>query len=158
MEWKDDLHLPQVLGPTDIIPLMNWIFHQSFDTLAGNLKATAEQGLLPFNTILLDHPSRVNDSVAPVSNTAAATSDVLDTVNATGTTATLNISKGTAGAVFDRLISAEAKSAAGKKVADYRLAEAKGGHSWTEREGGKEAISGSPCEQRGSLVARRSIY
>ena len=47
IERKDELHLPQVLGPTYIVPLTNRIFHPAYDTLRENLKAITDQGWFP---------------------------------------------------------------------------------------------------------------
>ena len=121
MEWKDELNLPLALYATDIIPLMNKIFLPAYNTLAGNLKAAADRGWFPFNRKLLDHMSLVDDRKDVITPTAAAGSD--DTAmnaNDAGDTITLNISEGTAGSVLDRLISARAKSAGGRKAADER--------------------------------------
>ena len=61
MKWKDKLNLPIDLSATDIIPLMNQIFHLLYGNLVENLKATADRGWSSFNRMLLDHPKLADD-------------------------------------------------------------------------------------------------
>ena len=61
IQWKDKLNLPVDLSATEIIPLMNQIFHLLYGNLVENLKATTDRGWSPFNRMLLDHPELVDD-------------------------------------------------------------------------------------------------
>jgi hypothetical protein len=47
--------LPCTIGPTDIIPLINRVFHMSFGNINSNLKALADRGWNPQNRKLLEH-------------------------------------------------------------------------------------------------------
>ena len=49
MVWKSIHCLPCTIGPTDIIPLINRIFHKSYGSATSNLKAIADCGWNPPN-------------------------------------------------------------------------------------------------------------
>ena len=62
MKWKAKYNLPCTLGPTDIIPLVNKIFHLSYWNVASNLKAVSDRGWFPANRKLLEYSSLFEDS------------------------------------------------------------------------------------------------
>ncbi len=61
--WKYKHLLPCTLSPTDIIPLLNKIFRESYGNGSGNLKAIADRGWSPVDRKLLEHPSLLGDTV-----------------------------------------------------------------------------------------------
>jgi hypothetical protein len=42
--------------PTDIIPIVNYAWHGSFDNVVTNKKAILDRGWFPLNRMLLLHP------------------------------------------------------------------------------------------------------
>ena len=68
MTWKYDHLLPLVLGPTNIMPLFNVIFHDSYGNVASNKKAVAGRGWCWVNRKLLEHPSLLDDSTTPTTS------------------------------------------------------------------------------------------
>ena len=126
MKWKFDHGLPQVLLATDIMPLMNRIFHKSYGDVRSNLKAVSDRGWYPLNRKLLEHPSLIDDSIAvdnatpsesqPTSNDTPSEQSQLSGAS----TVTLNIHDGMGATVLDRIIAARARSAGAKKAADER--------------------------------------
>jgi hypothetical protein len=65
MVWKSINCLPCTIGPTDIIPLINRVFDNSYGSINSNLKALFDQGWNPPNRKLLEHKELIDDS-APV--------------------------------------------------------------------------------------------
>lgn len=136
MDYKFDHSMPRVLSPTDIIPLLNKIFHKSYGTEKSNLKAVADRGWYPANWKLIDHPSLVDDTVEsptvvagvpdytpPPSSVVASVSTQSTNAQTTSTsTVTLNINSGMAATVLDRMINERARCAGAKKAADERKA------------------------------------
>ena len=54
------------IDPTNIIPLINRVFHKSFGAINSNLKALSDRGWNPPNRKLLEHKELSDDSIAPV--------------------------------------------------------------------------------------------
>ena len=61
MKWNYNLQIPLTISPTDVIPLMNLIFHKSYDNVCANLKAVSDRGWFPPNRKLFEHPSLVDE-------------------------------------------------------------------------------------------------
>ena len=102
------------------MPLMNKIFHKSYDVVEANLKAASNQGWYPANQKLLDHPSLENDTKTQVQN---ASNDNIETSEATLTIPALpalNVDDGMGAAMFDRLLDHRARSDGAKKAAKER--------------------------------------
>jgi hypothetical protein len=66
MVYKSINCLPCTTGPTDIIPLINRVFHKSFGNINSNLKALADSGWSPPNRKLLEHEELIDNSIAPI--------------------------------------------------------------------------------------------
>jgi hypothetical protein len=117
MVYKSINCLPCTIGPTDIIPLINRIFHKSYGSVNSNLKAMADRGWNPLNRRLLEHKELIDDSIEPiVPNTLTnATND-----NSSEGTISQNIHEGFAGSVLDRMIAQRARSSQAKIAADER--------------------------------------
>jgi hypothetical protein len=108
--------LPRTIGPTDIIPLINRVFHKSYGNIHSNLKALADRGWNPLNRKLLEHNELIDDSIEIVQNTLTnATYE-----NSSAGSANLNIHQGMAATVLDRMIAERARSSQAKKSADER--------------------------------------
>ena len=69
MVWKSINCLPLTIGPTDIIPLVNRIFHKSYGSINSNLKALADRGWNPPNRKLLEHKELIDDSLNQLGRT-----------------------------------------------------------------------------------------
>ncbi len=115
MVYKSINCLPCTIGPTDIIPLINRIFHKSYGSINSNLKALSDRGWNPPNRKLLEHKDLIDDSVAPEKEITGATS-----MNSSAGSTNLNIHQGLAATVLDRMIAERARSSAAKKAADER--------------------------------------
>jgi hypothetical protein len=116
MVWKGINCLPCTIGPTDIIPLINRIFHNSYGSINSNLNALADPGWNPPNRKLLEHKELIDDSVAPITENllTEATSNNLEQHNI------LNIHQGMAATVLDWMIAEHARSSPAKSTADER--------------------------------------
>jgi hypothetical protein len=66
MVYKSTHRLPSTIGPADIIPLINRVFHKSFGSNSSNLKALVDQAWNPPNRKLLEHNELIDDSIAPI--------------------------------------------------------------------------------------------
>ena len=117
MVYKSINCLPCTIGPTDIIPLINRVFHKSYGNVYSNLKALATRGWNPLNRKLLEHKELIDDSIAPSGqNTLTnATNN-----NSCERSISLNIHQGLAATVLDRMIAERARSSQAKKAADER--------------------------------------
>ena len=116
MIWKFDNSQPRTLCPTDVMPLMNKIFHKSYNDVCANAKAVADRGWFPANRKLLEHTALLDDTIASPDNTT----NVTEASNSTASTITLNIEDGKGAMLLDRIIGERVRSAAGKKAADTR--------------------------------------
>ncbi len=117
MAYKSINCLPCTIGPTDIIPLINRIFHKSYGNINSNLKALADRGWNPPNRKLLEHKELIDDSIAPIDQNPLT--DVTPNNSSTQSTS-LNIHQGLAANVLDRMIAERARSSQAKKAADER--------------------------------------
>ena len=122
MMWKGDNVQPCTLYPMDVVPLMNKIFHKSYDDIHANLKsAVSDCGWYPANRKLLEHKALFNDTVANPTDTAASPDTptrAIESVTSTTSTSTVNIETGKGEIMLDRMITERARSAAGKKAAE----------------------------------------
>ena len=84
MVYKSINCLPCTIGPTDIIPLINRVFHKFYGNVNSNLKALADRGWNPLNRKLLEHKELIDDS-APVIQHALTTSTHNSDVHSAGT-------------------------------------------------------------------------
>ena len=66
MVWKSINCLPGTIGPTDIIPCINRVFHKSYGSVNSNLKALTDRGWNPPNQKTLEHKDLTDDSVLPI--------------------------------------------------------------------------------------------
>ena len=114
MAWKFDNAQARTLCPTDVMPLMNKIFHKSYDSVSANKKAVADRGWFPANRKLLEYIALLDDTIASPENTTTGT----EASNSTASTITLNIEDGKRAIVLDLIITERAWSAGGKKGAD----------------------------------------
>ena len=119
MKWKIHHLLPCSLGPTDIIPLVSRIFHDSYGRVNSNLKAVADRGWSPANRKLLEHPSLLDDSKETTKVSPSPPCEAENKVDSESMV-TLNINSGAAGNVLDRIITARARSAGARKAAEER--------------------------------------
>ena len=110
MVYKSINCLPCTIGPTDIIPLINRIFHKSYGSINSNLKALSDEGWNPLNRKLLEHKDLIDDSIAPEKAITNATSR-----NSSAGSTNLNIHQGLAATVLHRIIAERARSSAAKK-------------------------------------------
>ncbi len=115
MVYKSINCLPCTIGPTDIIPLINRVFHKSYGSIHSNLKALADRGWNPLNRKLLEHNELVDDSIAISQNTLTNAHE-----NSSPGSLSLNIHEGMAATVLDRMIADRARSSQAKKAADER--------------------------------------
>mmetsp|Transcript_25507 Transcript_25507/g.46122 ORF Transcript_25507/g.46122 Transcript_25507/m.46122 type:complete len:210 (-) Transcript_25507:377-1006(-) len=108
-------HTRLSLEPTDIIPLLNRIFHKSYGDERSNRKAVADRGWYPANQKLLEHKELVDDSAA------CAAPESKDSSESSGiSTVSLNVCGGMAGDCLDRMITGMARSSVAKRVANER--------------------------------------
>mmetsp|Transcript_22655 Transcript_22655/g.49064 ORF Transcript_22655/g.49064 Transcript_22655/m.49064 type:complete len:174 (-) Transcript_22655:369-890(-) len=108
-------HTRLSLEPTDIIPLLNWIFHKSYGDERSNRKAVADRGWYPANRKLLEHKELVDDSAT------CAAPEVKDSSELSGnSTVSLNVCGGMAGYCLDRMITGTARSSVAKRAANER--------------------------------------
>jgi hypothetical protein len=116
MVWKSINCLPGMIGHTDIIPLINRVFHKSYGSINSDLKALADRGWNPPNRKLLEHKELIDDSISPIiENTLTDASS-----HSSAQSITLNIHQGLAATVLDRMIAARARSSQAKRAADER--------------------------------------
>ncbi len=115
MVWKSVHCLPCTIGPTDIIPLINWIFHKSYGGVSSNLKAIADCGWNPPNRKLMEHKELIDDSVAPIVDETETPSNAVTTYMHAESSITLNIHNKMAGTVLDCIITERARSSQTKK-------------------------------------------
>jgi hypothetical protein len=115
MLYKSLNCLPMSIGPTDIIPLINRVFHKSYSSINSNLKALADRGWNPLNRKLLEHKELIDDSIALSQNTLTSAHE-----NSSPGSTSLNIHEGMAAQVLDRMIADRARSSQAKKAADER--------------------------------------
>ena len=136
MTFKFDLLLPRQLHATDIIPLLNKVFHKSYDDVASNLKAVADRGWYPANRKLLEHPDLTDDTAKSLTVDAAETAiedasenSTTDSTasstpsqqnNSSTSFITLNIHSGLGATMLDRMINDRARNAGAKKAAEER--------------------------------------
>ena len=116
MVWKSINCLPLTIGPTDIIPLVNRIFHKSYGSINSNLKALADRGWNPPNRKLLEHKELIDDSIAPINENTLTDASSSSSPNSP----VLNIHQGLAATVLDRMIAERARSSQAKRAADER--------------------------------------
>ena len=150
--WKyEHPPLSRCIGPEDIIPLVNKIFHKAYGNVPANKKAVADRGWYPANRKLLEHPSLIPDEEeAPPSNPASSTATnapasmtledglvaagLITAATPTPNTSTpgvatasfLNINTGMGATVLDRMLTARARSDGAKKAAEKRKQEGEG--------------------------------
>ena len=120
--WKFERGLPRTINATDIIPLLNIIFHKSYGNIEANKKAVAERGWSPLNRKLLEHPS-LDDDVGEVATTSVAESSTTTDSTESGPAIApvlLNVKAGISAVVLDRLLSARARTNGAKKAAEER--------------------------------------
>jgi hypothetical protein len=104
MVYKITHCLPSAIGPNDIIPLINRVFHKSFGSVNSNPKALADRGWNPPNRKLLEHKKLIDDSISPiVDNTLTE-----ETSNSSERSISVNIHQGLAATVLDRMIAEHA--------------------------------------------------
>ena len=136
MTFKFDLLLPRQIHATDIIPLLNKVFHKSYDDVASNLKAVADRGWYPANRKLLEHPDLTDDTAKSLTvdtaETAIEDASENSTTDSTASGApsqqnnsstsfiTLNIHSGLGATMLDRMINDQARNAGAKKAAEER--------------------------------------
>jgi hypothetical protein len=116
MTYKSINCLPCTIGPTDIIPLINRVFHKSYGSIHSNLKALADRGWNPLNRKLLEHNELIDDSIEIIQNTLTTVTHE----NSSAGSASLNIHEGMAAQVLDQMIADRARSSQAKKAADER--------------------------------------
>jgi hypothetical protein len=89
-EYKDYLlrekrirGLALCIKPTDIIPIVNYCWQQSFARVEGNMKAILERGWYPSNKALLTHPdvlrTKRNDTISELEVDTSTTTDGTNT-------------------------------------------------------------------------------
>ena len=54
--WKFERGLPRTINATDIIPLLNLIFHKSYGNIEANKKAVADRGWSPLKPQIVGAP------------------------------------------------------------------------------------------------------
>ena len=107
-----------MIGPANIIPFVNRIFHNSYGSINSNLNALSDQGWNPPNRKLLEHKELIDDS-APVIRQSLTESTpnitAQSTSNSSGQSFNLNIHEGMAATVLDMMIAKRARSLQAKK-------------------------------------------
>ena len=165
MAWKGDHTVPEVISPTDIIPLLNRVFHKSYDNIASNLKAVADRGWYPANRKLLEHKDLLNDTtVSPTEglatptatfetqqdSSAAASSTAIGTQPDSSVAAsstdddgmiTLNLGSGMGETCINRIIHARMRNVKSREAADKRRQ--RGSDAMTNMKEAKRLSSGS---------------
>ena len=104
LEWKYDHDLPSSINPTDIIPLLNKMFHRAYNNKAANKKAVCDRGWFPPNCVLINHPALMDDI----------------TPKPTPTVDDLNTSEGMGATVLNRVICNRARQDGARKAAEER--------------------------------------
>ena len=101
MAYKSINCSPCAIGPTDIIILINRVFHKSYKNINSNLKALADRGWNPPNRKLLEPKELNDDSIVPIVQNPLT--DVTPN-NSSGQSISLNIHQGLAATVLDWMI------------------------------------------------------
>jgi hypothetical protein len=111
MAYKSINCLPCTIGPTDIIPLINRVFHKSYGNINSNLIALADRGWNPPNR-KLEYKELIDNSIAPIVQNPLT--DVTPN-NSSAQSISLNIHQGLAATVLDRMIAEQARSSQAKR-------------------------------------------
>ena len=118
MVWKSINCLPCTIGPTDIIPLVNRIFHNSYGNINSNLRALSDRGWNPPNRKLLEHKELIDDSTPVIEHSLTECTPNIaarSTSDSSGQSFNLNIHDGMAATVLYRMIAKRARSLQAKK-------------------------------------------
>ena len=129
-KWKFSNALPSTIPHTDVMPLINRIFHRAYNNKQNNLKAMCERGWFPPNRALLNHSMLTDDTAEatkPSDSTTGGvdetnTATVVDTTAATANSvvATMNVDTGMGAVVIDTLCHYRARSEAGIQAKEKR--------------------------------------
>jgi hypothetical protein len=107
-----------MIGPTDIIPLINRVFHNSYGSINSNLNTLADQGWNPLNRKLLEHNELIDDSAPVIEHSlteSTPNNSAQSTSNSSGRSINLNIHEGMAATVLDRMVAERARPSQAKK-------------------------------------------
>ena len=104
--------LKRGIQPHDVMPLLNKIFHKPFGNVAGNKKATADQGWFPPNRKLLEH-----SCFSAEINSNDSTPDPSSCSGISGSSLELNICQedGMVATVLDKMLGDRARSEGEKR-------------------------------------------
>jgi hypothetical protein len=120
MVWKSVNCLPCVIGPTDIIPLINRVFHKSYGSINSNLRAMSDRGWNPPNRKLLEHRELIDDSSPVITEALTNLTADIAAQSTSDRSFNLNIHEGMAATILDRMIAERARSSQAKIAADER--------------------------------------
>jgi hypothetical protein len=120
MVWKSVNCLPCVIGPTDIIPLINRVFHKSYGSINSNLRAMSDRGWNPPNRKLLEHKELIDDSSPVITEALTNLTANIAAQSTSDRSFNLNIHEGMAATILDRMIAERARSSQAKIAADER--------------------------------------
>ena len=115
MVWKSINCLPCAIGPTNIIPLINRVFHNSYGSINSNLRAMSDRGWNPPNRKLLEHKELIDDSSPVIEEARTDSTPDIAAQSTSNRSFNLNIHEGMVATILDRIIAERARSSQGKK-------------------------------------------